>query len=467
MIKKIRLNVVAFFVTLIYTMMFHCVSAQTFTLSDSLKGFQYNSRGECLLVTDSLDLELCFSLSGEQISNCEVHKINFREEEDSTLVDSADVSAADFAYSEDGTKLVLKNLEMNRGYSISYQSLSCGEGKRCEAFVWLTYYMPIDSVSWLKDTVLCEVLELSISPAMVYRTQYGVQKKVNRTLSLHYNSYLNEDEANPKEAPVDVELMGNAFVELEQFPYVDTPFEIEDVTHKNVKGDKIVTDTFYTQAVVAYPFMETTAAFEHEGDEGSDSISYFVESQAEALSKMSQYRSSAPLTLNFVSNPNTMVNHYEWAIARGEEAQMGDFKGAFVLFEKEVNAYRVTEPDVYCIELTVSNIRNDEVCEHRSYNCFRIAESALSVPNTFTPNGDGTNDEFRVAYRSIASFEIYIYDQWGRKVYESNDITKGWDGYVGSKLGTIGTYFYVIKAEGTDGVNHDKKGTLNLLRTRD
>jgi hypothetical protein len=34
-------------------------------------------------------------------------------------------------------------------------------------------------------------------------------------------------------------------------------------------------------------------------------------------------------------------------------------------------------------------------------------------------------------------------------------------------LGTIGTYFYVIKAVGTDGVNHDKKGTLNLLRTRD
>lgn len=462
MMKSIRLVAVVILTTFVHTMM-----AQTFTLSDSLKGFQYNSKRECLLVTDSVGIDLHFSLSGEQIMNGKVYKIHFHEIEDSIRVDTFAVPATGYSMSEDGTRLILKDPDMGCGYSVSYQSLSCGENKFCEAFTWLAFYSPIDSISWLKDTVLCETMELNVAPVIYYHTQFGVKKKVNRTLKVRYNSFLNEEEGNPKEGLVETELSGNSSVELESIPYVDTPFEIEDITHSNVKQPKIVTDSFLTQAVVAYPFMVTSAEFEHEGDDGTDTICYFVSNQSEALSKASQFRSSAPLSFNFVSVSNEKSNHYEWAIVSGEEALRGDFKGAFVLFEKEVNAYRVADPGVYCVELTVSNIRNDEVCEHKSYGCFQIAESALNVPNVFTPNGDGTNEEFRVAYRSIASFEIYIYDQWGRKVYESNDITKGWDGYVGSKLGTIGTYFYVIKAVGTDGVNHDKKGTLNLLRTRD
>ena len=79
-----------------------------------------------------------------------------------------------------------------------------------------------------------------------------------------------------------------------------------------------------------------------------------------------------------------------------------------------------------------------------------ISESDLRVPNVFTPNGDGKNDEFRVAFRSLREYHIWIYNRWGKLVYESSDPAKGWDGMIGNRPASEGAYFYVIRALGTD-----------------
>ena len=74
----------------------------------------------------------------------------------------------------------------------------------------------------------------------------------------------------------------------------------------------------------------------------------------------------------------------------------------------------------------------------------------LLVPNVFTPNGDGKNDEFRVLYRSIKEYHIWVYNRWGKLVYESQDPAKGWDGTINNHPAAEGAYFYVIRALGTD-----------------
>ena len=79
-----------------------------------------------------------------------------------------------------------------------------------------------------------------------------------------------------------------------------------------------------------------------------------------------------------------------------------------------------------------------------------IAESYLAVPNVFTPNGDEFNEEFRVAYRSLREYHIWIYNRWGKLVYESTDPAKGWDGTINGKKAAVGAYYYVIRALGTD-----------------
>ena len=91
-----------------------------------------------------------------------------------------------------------------------------------------------------------------------------------------------------------------------------------------------------------------------------------------------------------------------------------------------------------------------------------VSESYLAVPNVFTPNGDGKNDEFRVAYRSLKEFHCWVYNRWGKLVYEWDDPAKGWDGTINGRPAAEGAYFYVIRALGTDAAK-DAQYTMKAV----
>jgi gliding motility-associated-like protein len=74
-----------------------------------------------------------------------------------------------------------------------------------------------------------------------------------------------------------------------------------------------------------------------------------------------------------------------------------------------------------------------------------IKEFKMVIPNVFTPNGDGANDSWEVPdLKKYISNEVVIFDRWGKKVYEANNYSNGWDG---GRLGD-GVYFYIMKCEG-------------------
>jgi gliding motility-associated-like protein len=98
---------------------------------------------------------------------------------------------------------------------------------------------------------------------------------------------------------------------------------------------------------------------------------------------------------------------------------------------------------------------------------FKVKTSYLLMPTVFTPNGDGYNDEFRPTYTSIKEYEIWIYNTMGKLMYESNDITVGWDGTHKGHEAPIGAYYYVVKAKGVDGTDYKQKGTVSIVRNAD
>lgn len=69
----------------------------------------------------------------------------------------------------------------------------------------------------------------------------------------------------------------------------------------------------------------------------------------------------------------------------------------------------------------------------------------LYVPNSFTPDDDGVNDEFLIGYDcQLTSFNIRIFNRWGEVIYESNDSHLKWDGVMNGKSLPLGAYNYII-----------------------
>ena len=150
-------------------------------------------------------------------------------------------------------------------------------------------------------------------------------------------------------------------------------------------------------------------------------------------------RRSAPLIVTFRANALN-ADYYQWNIYRGSDR---------ILQRNEAqHQYTFNEPGNY---RAVVGISNSHDCQLDSVEfLISVSESMLTVPNVFTPNGDGMNDEFRVVYRSIKEFHCWVYNRWGHKVYEWTDPAKGWDGTIGGKPAAEGAYYYVIRALGTD-----------------
>lgn len=65
--------------------------------------------------------------------------------------------------------------------------------------------------------------------------------------------------------------------------------------------------------------------------------------------------------------------------------------------------------------------------------------------NTFTPNGDGKNDIFRLKLtQSVKMNHFRIYSSWGALLFETTDYLQGWDGTNNGKKMPVGTYYWIM-----------------------
>ena len=100
-------------------------------------------------------------------------------------------------------------------------------------------------------------------------------------------------------------------------------------------------------------------------------------------------------------------------------------------------------------------------------NCSSITSITLEcniepiIPNVFTPNGDGFNDNFVIKNTYGWNIDLKIYNRWGNIVYQSSNYQNNWDG----KDVADGTYYYIIKAKNLLS-NYEKElhGSLTILR---
>lgn len=99
-----------------------------------------------------------------------------------------------------------------------------------------------------------------------------------------------------------------------------------------------------------------------------------------------------------------------------------------------------------------------------SIDIYVSLESLLDVPNAFTPGGGG-NDVVKVINRGNATLKYFrIFNRWGNKVFETGNISEGWDGSWNGSPQPMGVYVYMVEAYTNTGRKFYKQGNITLIR---
>lgn len=159
-----------------------------------------------------------------------------------------------------------------------------------------------------------------------------------------------------------------------------------------------------------------------------------------------------PITLNAQA---TYATDYFW---EGESAfyqQNPQFDSTFL----------VTYPGTYSVEITNYCGGFTQYVEVTEEDCGCYPY----VPNAFTPNNDGTNDEFEVYSNCpLDNFHLEIYDRYGGRVFISNDRNDKWDGTIRGKMANPGVYVWVLQFtamnEQGEMENRQMSGDVTVVR---
>jgi len=346
------------------------------------------------------------------------------------------------------------NPDDHTGYLLKIEGTLNGQAYYKELSIWVIdykLYEPTLTALEFPDPAStgCKQMSLTLEgqiPAMFYKAPNQQQYSIDKKFNLQYESLEFED-GEWRDLSVEMPvLITDNIVEISESPLKDTYFAL--------KGDQFAEDlglepyeiqSSLYQAIRVSAHIKTETEVRTEKNEGD---------RPDEITVLS---GSAPLDINFTSLSNEPVaNYFRWEIS-------ADGQEPFIIRTGLSHKYSFKEAGTFTVKLIASN----NYCTDMDSVVVKVSESAVYAPNVFTPNGDGINDEFRVAYKSIVEFNCWVFNRWGQEVYHWTDPQKGWDGTVKGKPASEGAYFYVIRAKGSDGIEYKLKGDINLLRGKE
>lgn len=303
----------------------------------------------------------------------------------------------------------------------------------------------------ISDESDCSFAALTLSgdaSPITYYTINGRALELSRELQFSYNNLVfDEDNCLWRQENVETILSSVRGLIAVESPFCDTNFTLQgDRFLKSWGRDRQVESSrFRTKAVSAV----------------TQAVQIARDASNEKKPEVSGLGGSAPCEVTFTAYPTDAAVFHEWQFSQFE-----DFNDVFDRFTTDEFTYVFDDKGTTYARY---------VCGDDSGDCFyygdvytiSVGESRLEIPNAFSPgNEDGVNDEWKVSYQSLVSFECHIFNRWGTKIATLTDPSQGWDGKYKGKLVPSGVYFYVIKARGADGVNYNKSGDINILHSR-
>lgn len=303
----------------------------------------------------------------------------------------------------------------------------------------------------------CDKLTINTNfnvPDLIYYDKNNSRKTLPRIFNLAYTDYVFKDKAW-QDSPVSTD-----------YTY---PFTQISVNPPKKDISICITGDSYAKELGLTPQKICT-------DYKSVAVECHISASIEKRSGTNEYKrddsnnntliGSGPLVVYFENKSNPTAAFFEWKIYNNMTPTN------YYRYSEENVRYTFNETGNYTALLKVMNAEGN--CVGEDSVKVSVLESLLDIPNAFSPNGDGINDEFRVVFKSLKTYSITIFNRWGIVVYKSTDPSQGWDGKIGGKVAAMGTYYYVIEATGTDKyvegkhqgkhIMYSRKGHINLFK---
>ncbi len=356
---------------------------------------------------------------------------------------------------KEGNETVIRNLQEGYGYYI----LEDDNIAKAGGYVWIIdyskYAFNVTNLYVDAQRSDCDKMYLGgdyTTQEMKYFKQTGVPGMLKRSFEVTYQTMRKSDDNTAFYPETVTETIEDVFKEGIKAPLADTEVTLTgDLYARHFGVEKSFTTDIY-QAVAVDAIMQI------------DTLSY-----TDATNMVIQGDSlSAPVEFNFRAVANTPVAAlFKWQIYKKEEGVEGE--GVQLIdFNGEEVSHTFNQNGTYTVHLTVSDRTSTCTWLPDAPVVINISDTYLEVPNAFTPGiTPGINDEFKVAYRSLTRFKCWIFNRWGAEIYHWTDPSQGWDGKKGGNYVAPGVYFYVIEATGSDGKSIKKKGTINVLRSKE
>lgn len=279
-----------------------------------------------------------------------------------------------------------------------------------------------------------------------------------------------------------------------EFKYYDLSTNVELVVNKNIrvewsKGSETVAAVLNPQ-IFNPPAKDTEYTFRIYDKFSCQSISTvtYISIVTKAAFSIDKQSGEAPLIVTFTNeSENGTPGAYEWFFFYDLD-WIKENSESFDSPEDSIDFIAVDQSPVwtyeysgtYMVKLVSKKISQNSVCVDTVYlPDYIVADTSfIAVPNVFTPNGDGTNDEFVVKFWSMQSLEIDIFNRWGKRIHtwQSGDVRgfEGtwtetvWDGrLMGGRYASPGVYYYNVVGEGRDGEKRRAHGFFHLFRDKD
>lgn len=318
-------------------------------------------------------------------------------------------------------------------------------------YFWVVNYarhqLQLDGIAFA-DEQECDRTMLALQgngDRILYYTINGRGDELSRQLQIEYSTLVyNADSETYQPETVTVEA-----------PYVHTVSVAAPLcdTQFHISGDRFLRQWGREQTAVSPLWQARAVAAETSAEQLQRDV---PNEQTDAAA--SNLGGSAPCEITFKAAVSDAAVYREWQISSDPEFGLVDLTYNDLEF-----TYTFREQGTQYVRFIANNAAGD--CEYvgTTYDVF-VGESALKCPNAFSPQtSPGVNDEWRVSYKSLISFECHIFNKWGTELFSTTDPATGWDGRYGGKYVPAGVYYYVINATGSDGRKYKLAGDINII----